>query len=176
MEEQKQRFLMYNLPSDPPNFMRYVCLLCSKLHTSRYNIRMHLNTHSGRNVHTCPYCSIQFISRQSYESHLKSHTEDDSITTNSEVEKPSGLQIVSVQSISATNSSLNEEIQIEPDIIDDDLEIDESEPKVVKACHTLPMKAPTKPTLQIRPLSQMQHAFESQQAPLKGPVINYNCS
>ena len=176
MEEQKQRFLMYNLPSDPPNFMRYVCLLCSKLYTSRYNIRMHLNTHSGRNVHTCPYCSIQFISRQSYESHLKSHTEDDSITTNSEVEKPSGLQIVSVQSISTPNSSLNEEIQIEPDIIEDDLEINESKLKVVKACHTLPMTAPTKPSLQIRPLSQMQHAFESQQAPLKGPFINHNCS
>ena len=135
---------------------------------------MHLNTHSGRNVHTCPYCSIQFISRQSYESHLKSHTDDDDSIISVTEQQKSGLQIVSVKSIpnfeaSGNNSLEEEEIQIEPDLVID-------EQKEEKAVHTLPMTAPTKPALVIRPLSQMQVAFESQQSPLKGPPVSYNCS
>ena len=80
---------------------------------------MHLNTHTGRNVHTCPYCSIQFISRQSYEGHMKSHSEE----AEEEISAEKGLQIVSVKSIptfeGSSNSSL-EEIQIEPDIIQEE--------------------------------------------------------
>mgnify|MGYP007015523033 FL=1 len=30
MEETKQRFLMYNLPADPPNFMRYYLVILIK--------------------------------------------------------------------------------------------------------------------------------------------------
>ena len=86
-------------------FFRYVCLLCSKLYTSRYNIRMHLNSHTGRNVHTCPYCSIQFTSRQTYEGHLRSHTSNEPIgigikeEDSSIVDPNAGPQIVSVKSI-----------------------------------------------------------------------------
>ena len=105
-------------------FSRYVCLLCSKLYTSRYNIRMHLNSHTGRNVHTCPYCSIQFTSRQTYEGHLKSHTSNDSIAKDDDEnasivahqEPPNnnaGPQIVSVKSIGHFEKTLKtEEIQI----------------------------------------------------------------
>ena len=105
-------------------FFRYVCLLCSKLYTSRYNIRMHLNSHTGRNVHTCPYCSIQFTSRQTYEGHLKSHTSNDSIAKDDDEnasivahhEAPNnnaGPQIVSVKSIGHFEKALKtEEIQI----------------------------------------------------------------
>ena len=96
---------------------------------------MHLNSHTGRNVHTCPYCSIQFTSRQTYEGHLKSHTntKESSIIKedldNSIVDHNAGPQIVSVKSIENFEDSLSktEEIQIEPDIVnssddDDDLE------------------------------------------------------
>ena len=94
---------------------------------------MHLNSHTGRNVHTCPYCSIQFTSRQTYEGHLKSHTntKESSIIKedldNSIVDHNAGPQIVSVKSIENFEDSLSktEEIQIEPDIVnssdDDDL-------------------------------------------------------
>ena len=113
---------------------RYVCLLCNKLFTSRYNIRMHLNTHTGRNVHTCPYCNIQFISRQSYESHIKvhgnsdsnaagPHTDPNAAIASSKLEKDSnqnGPQIVSVKSINTFENVTHEEIQIEPDIIEED--------------------------------------------------------
>lgn len=161
-----------------------MCLLCSKLYTSRYNIRMHLNTHTGRNVHTCPYCSIQFISRQSYEGHMKSHTEDEDDICDEE----KGLQIVSVKSIpvfeASSNSSL-EEIQIEPDIVQEQSEekgifqyitsqpFQKNESSVsMKGCHILPVTAaPTKPTLQIRPLSQMQ-SMET----LKRPSVTFHCS
>ena len=113
---------------------RYVCLLCNKLFTSRYNIRMHLNTHTGRNVHTCPYCNIQFISRQSYESHIKvhgnsdsnaagPHTDPNAAIASNKLEKDSnqnGPQIVSVKSINTFENVTHEEIQIEPDIIEED--------------------------------------------------------
>lgn len=85
---------------------------------------MHLNSHTGRNVHTCPYCSIQFTSRQTYEGHLKSHTSNDSIAKDDDentsivahLEPPinnSGPQIVSVKSIGHFEKTLKtEEIQI----------------------------------------------------------------
>ena len=121
--------------------------MCHKLYTSRYNMRMHLNTHTGRSVHTCPYCNIQFISRQSYDSHIKVHTSMQTVTgqptsddvsskiitniddvTDDMAESPdieptneNGPQIVSVKSISEFGYDTHEEIQIEPDIIDDDI-------------------------------------------------------
>ena len=136
-------------------YFRYVCLLCNKLFTSRYNIRMHLNTHTGRNVHTCPYCNIQFISRQSYESHIKVHqttksqnpqtvkppnyqTESTPPKNNLNIIRPiqvhsngnspnkmvesshNGPQIVSVKSINTFDNEAHEEIEIEPDIIEED--------------------------------------------------------
>ena len=85
---------------------------------------MHLNSHTGRNVHTCPYCSIQFTSRQTYEGHLKSHTSNDSIAKDDDEnasivahQEPSinntGPQIVSVKSIGHFEKTLKtEEIQI----------------------------------------------------------------
>ena len=66
---------------------------------------MHLNSHTGRNVHTCPYCSIQFTSRQTYEGHLRSHTSNEPIgigikeEDSSIVDPNAGPQIVSVKSI-----------------------------------------------------------------------------
>ena len=105
---------------------------------------MHLNTHTGRNVHTCPYCSIQFISRQSYEGHIKSHTElEDDICG----EEKGGLQIVSVKSIPTfeanSNSSL-EEIQIEPDIIQEQPEEEKgmSLPNTANTIQCLCLKTP----------------------------------
>ena len=115
---------------------------------------MHLNTHTGRNVHTCPYCNIQFISRQSYESHIKVHqttksqnlqttklpnyqsTESTPPKNNLNIIKPvhsngnspnkmvesshNGPQIVSVKSINTFDNEAHEEIEIEPDIIEED--------------------------------------------------------
>ena len=115
---------------------------------------MHLNTHTGRNVHTCPYCNIQFISRQSYESHIKVHQTTKS--QNPQTPKPpnyhqtetsppknslnisriansingnspkmvesshNGPQIVSVKSINTFDNEAHEEIEIEPDIIEEE--------------------------------------------------------
>ena len=116
---------------------------------------MHLNTHTGRNVHTCPYCNIQFISRQSYESHVKVHSNTNQpnqftpknasgtigssgtsgiigtsgtngttgiIGTNTKMAETSqnGPQIVSVKSINTFENEAHEEIQIEPDIIEEE--------------------------------------------------------
>ena len=78
---------------------------------------MHLNTHTGRNVHTCPYCNIQFISRQSYESHVKIHSNEDLKS------EDNGPQIVSVKSIPSFENETHEEIQIEPDIIDENEQV-----------------------------------------------------
>ena len=89
---------------------------------------MHLNTHTGRNVHTCPYCNIQFISRQSYESHIKVHgnTDSNDPSAGSKLDKDggdsnqNGPQIVSVKCINAFENVTHEEIQIEPDIIEEE--------------------------------------------------------
>ena len=110
---------------------------------------MHLNTHTGRNVHTCPYCNIQFISRQSYESHIKVHGNiaetanptngnnpdirilnppqngngyngnGNSNKTNQSNPPNAGPQIVCVKSINTFENEAHEEIQIEPDIIEE---------------------------------------------------------
>lgn len=154
---------------------------------------MHLNTHSGRNVHTCPYCNIQFISRQSYESHVKVHTSGSSSISvskyaeeskNKEQEKSnSGPQIVSVKSMQFDET--HEEIQIEPDIIDDDIAAeDELTNTANKGGHQLP-KMVSKPMIQIRPLSQMQpdikeslslDTIEAELAASKKPSVTYTCS
>ncbi len=85
---------------------------------------MHLNTHTGRNVHTCPYCNIQFVNRQSYESHIKLHAPSANSNGGLNIANDSDNdcqvpQIVSVKSINTFDNETHEEIQIEPDIIAD---------------------------------------------------------
>ena len=46
-EEQAQQFMVCSQGEDQPS--KYICLVCSKTYTSRYNIRMHLNMHTGNN-------------------------------------------------------------------------------------------------------------------------------
>ena len=70
-QEVKQKFMIYRL-SDTSN--RYICLACDKMYTSRYNIRMHMNLHSGNNVHKCGYCGRHFAHKHVYESHVRTHT------------------------------------------------------------------------------------------------------
>ena len=53
---------------------RYICLVCEKVYTSRYNIRMHMNLHTGNNVHTCEHCNRKFAHKHVYESHVRTHT------------------------------------------------------------------------------------------------------
>ena len=115
---------------------------------------MHLNSHTGRNVHTCPYCSIQFTSRQTYEGHLKSHTKESiKEEDNSIVDHNAGPQIVSVKSIEHFEDSITktEEIQIEPDIVNssdediDDVDLEEEEEddirlRLVNTIHSGPEK------------------------------------
>jgi hypothetical protein len=49
-DEQRQKFMVTSAaasPSEAPS-SRYICLVCGKAYTSRYNIRCHLNMHSGQ--------------------------------------------------------------------------------------------------------------------------------
>ena len=70
-QETKQKFMIYKL-SDTSN--RFICLVCDKMYTSRYNIRMHMNLHSGNNVHKCQYCGRHFAHKHVFESHVRTHT------------------------------------------------------------------------------------------------------
>lgn len=70
-EEQKQKFIILKVDE---HLTRYVCLLCQKEYTSRYNIRMHMNMHSGKNVHTCDFCGRFFAHKHVFESHVRTHT------------------------------------------------------------------------------------------------------
>ena len=49
-EETKQKFMTIRLSEFSS---KYICLVCNKAYTSRYNIRMHCNMHTGKNVHRC---------------------------------------------------------------------------------------------------------------------------
>ena len=69
--EVKQQFMIYRL-SDTSS--RYICLICDKMYTSRHNIRMHMNMHSGNNVHKCGYCGRHFAHKHVFESHVRTHT------------------------------------------------------------------------------------------------------
>lgn len=115
---------------------------------------MHLNSHTGRNVHACPYCNIQFTSRSCYEGHIRSHTDnlykedlEDDISEDP-TDADLGPQIVSVQSISPEESGR----------------------------HNLPMlvdQPKTSTILQVRPLNQMT-AQDS--AKPQAPSVTYTCS
>ena len=69
--ELKQKFLAYKVTDTS---FKYFCLVCDKMYTSRYNIRMHMNLHSGNNVHTCTFCGRKFAHKHVYESHVRTHT------------------------------------------------------------------------------------------------------
>ena len=69
--ELKQKFMAYRV-SDTNH--RYICLVCEKMYTSRYNIRMHMNLHTGNNVHTCQFCGRKFAHKHVFESHVRTHT------------------------------------------------------------------------------------------------------
>ena len=56
-EEQIQQFMVCSQGDDQPS--KYICLVCSKTYTSRYNIRMHLNMHTGENGRT--YHILDFL-------------------------------------------------------------------------------------------------------------------
>ena len=49
-EERRQKFMTIRLSEFSS---KYICLVCNKAYTSRYNIRMHCNMHTGKNVHRC---------------------------------------------------------------------------------------------------------------------------
>ena len=49
-EERNEKFMTIRLSEFS---CKYVCLVCNKAYTSRYNIRMHCNMHTGKNVHRC---------------------------------------------------------------------------------------------------------------------------
>jgi len=70
-DERKQQFMVEKLADAST---RYTCLLCQKVYTSRYNIRMHMNMHTGKNVHTCAYCGRYFAHKHVFESHVRTHT------------------------------------------------------------------------------------------------------
>ncbi|CAB4067214.1 KRAB [Lepeophtheirus salmonis] len=70
-DESNQQFMIHRM-SDYTT--RYICLICCKAYTSRYNIRMHMNLHLGRNVHSCKFCGRFFAHKHVYESHLRTHT------------------------------------------------------------------------------------------------------
>ena len=69
--EMKQKFMIYRI-SDTSH--RYICLVCDKVYTSRYNIRMHMNLHNGTNIHTCTFCGRKFAHKHVFESHVRTHT------------------------------------------------------------------------------------------------------
>ena len=69
--ELKQKFMVFRV-SDTSN--RYICLVCDKVYTSRYNIRMHMNLHNGTNIHTCSFCGRKFAHKHVFESHVRTHT------------------------------------------------------------------------------------------------------
>ena len=56
-EEQAQQFMVCTQGEDQPS--KYICLVCSKTYTSRYNIRMHLNMHTGNNNANIKYIGVQ---------------------------------------------------------------------------------------------------------------------
>ena len=56
------------------NTTKYICLVCDKMYTSRYNIRMHMNFHTGNNGHKCIFCGKTFGHKHVYDSHLRTHT------------------------------------------------------------------------------------------------------
>jgi predicted nucleic acid-binding Zn-ribbon protein/DNA-directed RNA polymerase subunit RPC12/RpoP len=70
-EEINQKFLMQRINEFT---MKYTCLLCSKVYTSRYNIRMHINIHTRKNLYTCRYCGKEFTHKHVFESHVRTHT------------------------------------------------------------------------------------------------------
>jgi hypothetical protein len=63
-EERQQKFMTEKL-SDFAS--KYICLVCNKTYTSRYNIRMHCNMHTGKNVHRCKFCGRQFAHKHVFE-------------------------------------------------------------------------------------------------------------
>ena len=58
-EEQAQQFMVCTQGEDQPS--KYICLVCSKTYTSRYNIRMHLNMHTGMRVYIYIYIIYIYI-------------------------------------------------------------------------------------------------------------------
>ena len=69
--ERKQKFVVHK---ESDTTTKYICLVCDKMYTSRYNIRMHMNLHNGTNVHKCPYCSKTFGHKHVFDSHVRTHT------------------------------------------------------------------------------------------------------
>ena len=73
-EEQREQFMTIQTDSGGDGDQRFICLICSKSYTSRYNIRMHRNMHTGNNVHRCKFCFRHFAHKHVYESHVRTHT------------------------------------------------------------------------------------------------------
>merc|ERR1712079_568484 len=75
-EEQREQFMTVTDTNSEgtEGSTRFICLICSKSYTSRYNIRMHRNMHTGKNVHRCRFCFRHFAHKHVYESHVRTHT------------------------------------------------------------------------------------------------------
>ena len=69
--EKKQKFVVYKVNDTTT---KYICLVCDKMYTSRYNIRMHMNLHTGSNLHKCVFCAKTFGHKHVYDSHVRTHT------------------------------------------------------------------------------------------------------
>ena len=69
--ERKQKFVVHK---ESETTTKFICLVCDKMYTSRYNIRMHMNLHSGNNVHKCRFCNKTFGHKHVFDSHVRTHT------------------------------------------------------------------------------------------------------
>ena len=69
--ERKQNFVVHQVNE---SLTKFICLVCDKMYTSRYNIRMHMNLHTGTNLYKCTFCTKTFGHKHVYESHVRTHT------------------------------------------------------------------------------------------------------
>ena len=69
--EKKQKFVVFKVDETTT---KYICLVCDKMYTSRYNIRMHMNLHTGSNLYKCSFCEKTFGHKHVFESHVRTHT------------------------------------------------------------------------------------------------------
>ncbi|QQP38448.1 Zinc finger protein 62 -like protein, partial [Caligus rogercresseyi] len=56
-EERTSGFCLRQLPSGQT---RFICVRCGKHYTTNYNMRQHINIHTGKGLHACRYCKRSF--------------------------------------------------------------------------------------------------------------------
>ncbi|KAI1284932.1 Transcription factor IIIA [Halotydeus destructor] len=60
-------------PSDVREKKSYVCAVCDKDFKMKYNLKMHMTTHTGEKFFGCDKCDLMFISRPKLRRHQKVH-------------------------------------------------------------------------------------------------------